>query len=587
MSLSFSIAIPIFLLFQTAIFLALITLSKKIRTKDVFKIPSKIPVIIIRILYALLITGSLLTTFMSFRYNILYNYLVMLTPIVLLFLIASGFSHKMMLAIAIMWHYIIIAPEVESDFISITEGTHMTRTMILYGRWLPELAHNPSYNPFPTMDFIRTTLSLLTGIPWYNQFIALIMLIVVFIAFNLVVFILSSKMVSDNSVGILAIIILALTPYLLVTSHSYQVPANLMWLLSVYSLIRLLNIANHKYALLAILLFISAILTHATAYIAMMFPVVFLVIRHLGNTINNKVLVNNHSHIGTLTLILIIIGLFRFIYEEVYAQYIGKIYFVAARDLIVRIFMGEGLEAKLTLYEYGGTPFYQAFLWSLTASLACALIIQSFFERNVNSILLSLFLTASIFIGFGYITATIIETTTQLYRGSYVAFSLLVPLAALTVKKVLDSRSKCLLSVLFLTFLFASFLALNDPQLSPIVARKVKGIPEEVNTTSVADLIKVNYIMNFAENMRVVNNIALYSKTTLVYWRRTAFQEQIKTIFSRVGDALYKTLYMNGYTVGGHPTLTINYILPEELSENTSTFNIIYCSGEETFFLRH
>ncbi|MCX8205326.1 MAG: hypothetical protein N3H31_06720 [Candidatus Nezhaarchaeota archaeon] len=587
MMLSFSIAIPIFLALQTVVFLVLMILPERVRAKSTFEIPPKVSMIIARAICALLMIGSSMTIFTNFKYSILYNFLVTLTPAMLIFLIASGFSSKLMPAIAIMWHYILAAPEIGGDFLSITEGVHMTRTMILHGRWLPELAHNPSYNPFPTVAFIRAALSLLTGIPWYNQFIALVILVAVLISFDLAIFVLSSKIASDRNAGILAVMIFALTPYLFVFSHAYQVPANLMWLLSVYMFIRSLSTAKRRYPFLVTLLFFSAILTHATAYIEMILPAVFLLVKYLGSAVNRAFPKTYYSHVVTMALLLIVIGLTRFIFESLYAYYLGKMFFGAVGDLVTKIFLGEELEARLTIYEYGGTPFYQAFLWSLTPSLACALIIQSFSKKSVNSILLSLFLTAFTFIGFGYVTAIAIRVSTQLYRGSYVAFSLLVPLAALAVKKIIDSRFKHLIIILSLVFLLASVFALNDPELSTDVAMKVRGIPEEVKDMrpSVADLIKVNYVMNFAEDIKVVSNIAFYSESTLVYERRTVYGEQIKTVFSKVGDALYKVLYINGYTVGDAPVFSISHVLPEELSDNASRFDIIYCSGKEVFFL--
>ncbi|MEM0253545.1 MAG: hypothetical protein QXK78_03185 [Candidatus Bathyarchaeia archaeon] len=574
-----------FFALQVIVFLILLLLSEKIKAESKFSIPHNVSAITIKVFYVLLIIGGLATTFMNFRDTLLYNSIISLTPLVLILLITSSFSSKLTLATAIMWHYMLMAPEIGGDFVSVTEGVHMTRTMVFYGRWLPELAHNPSYNPFPTMAFVRAALSLLTGLPWYNQGTALLTLVIIIVAFDLAVHIFSSKIFSDSRVGIIAIFIFALTPYLSVTSHAYQVPATLLWFLSVYMLIQRLSSFQRKYSILAMLLFASAILTHTTAYIEMILPIVLLSLKYFGRIINLKSPEMEYPHIKTMALLIIVIGLTRFVFESLYAYYVGKMFFNTVGDLVVRIFLGEEIEIKPTLYEYGGVPFYQAFLWSLTASLACALIIQGFLKKSVNPVLLSLFLTASIFMGLGYLTAVIVRGATQIHRGSYAAFMLLVPSAALTMKKIMDAKSKPLVITLSLIMLLSSCLALNDPELSPNIAMRVRGIPEEARVGSLEDLIKASYITNFAKDLRVINNITLYSEDTLVYERVTAYGEKIKVVYSKIRDALYKTLYINGYTFRDKPIFTINCILPEEFEERCLAFNVIYSSGREVFFM--
>jgi hypothetical protein len=91
----------------------------------------------------------------------------------------------------------LIATGVPSDLLAITEGSHMARTMILHNEWIPEMAHNPSYNPFPTMAFIRASLSFLTGLPWFNRSLAYILSLTIFLAFDLAVFTLASRLFSE------------------------------------------------------------------------------------------------------------------------------------------------------------------------------------------------------------------------------------------------------------------------------------------------------------------------------------------------------------------------------------------------------
>lgn len=581
MSLSFTKALPIFFILQVAILITLMKLSERIKAKSKVRIPSNVSAIMIKIFYVLFIIGGFATTCMNFRDTYLYNLLILLLPSVLILLVVSNFSSKFTFATVIMWHYMLIAPEIKGDLISVTEGVHMTRTMVVYGRWLPELAHNPAYNPFPTIAFVRAALSFMTGLPWYSQITAWIILIAILIGFDSAIYVFSSKISLDNRVGIIAVIIFTLTPYLSITSHAYQVPATLFWLLSTYMLIQQLRSFQHRYAILATLFFFSAILTHPTAYIAMILPAAFLLVKYLGGIANFKLPKREYLNMTTTAMPILIIGLTRFAFESMYAYYVGKMFIDTIEDLALRIFLGEEIEIKSTLYEYGGVPFYQAFLWCITASLACALIIHDLMKKSVNPILFSLFLTACMFMGIGYVAAVIVRGTTQIHRGSYVAFTLLVPLAAMAVKRIIDTKSKPLVLALLLMIIFSSCLAINDPEFSPSAAKKVRGIPAEVGHSSIEDLIKASYIINFAKDLKVIDDLYLYSKNTVIYERVMHYGERIKMVYNRVGDALYKELYISGYTINDQPIYSINYILPIDYEKKLLTLNLIYCNGKE------
>lgn len=575
-----------FLIVQTIAFFMLLVVSERVKTNKALRTSSEISSTMAHILYMVLIAGVVATLLFKFKYTILYNAIIILTPSLLIILMSLGFSFKPMLAVAMLWHFMLIATGVPSDLLAITEGSHMARTMILYSKWIPEMAHNPSYNPFPTMAFVGVALSFLTGLPWFNWGLAYILFLAVFLAFDLAVFTLTSRLFSDNRAGLLAVMITALTPYLLVTSHAYQVPANAMWLLCILAFTRSLGRPSESDAISRIVLFLTAILTHPSAYVAMMLPPIFLLTTYI---LDRRSLNGKSSYIKSASLSLLVIGLFRFVYEELYAKYVGGSFFDAVKSLVSRVFLGEEVEGKLSLYDYAGIPFYQAFLWSLTASLACALILYYILKRSINPLLLSLFSTALIFIAIGYAMATLMEVSTNIYRAQYVAFSLIVPLASLTVKRILDSRAKYLVMTLVLLFLVASCLALNDPEISIRVALKARGIPEAIENAmpTSSDLMRAENIMSLMKDVETISNLCFYSEHSLTYERVTAYGGRILTIYGKFQDALYKALYIHGYTIRDEPIIPINSITTSELSSVISKYSMVYNSEEGLAFWKH
>ena len=585
--LSFSRSIPLFLAIQTVMFFLFLRASERAKVKDgeTLRTSNKISSITVRVLCALLIIGVVATILFKFRYTLTYTVITMLAPAILVPLIATGSSSKLMLVAIILWHFMLIAPEMPSDLLAITEGVHMTRTIILHERWIPEMAHNPSYNPFPTMAFIRAAVSLLTGLPWFDWSLGYILIAAVTLAFDLTLFALTSRMLSDRGAGLLAVMIAALTPYLLVMGHAYQVPANVMWLLCTLMLIKPPEKSKKSDVIVRAILFSSAILTHPTAYIAMIFPLTFLSLTYIVD----KRLLSGYSYVRGALFSIVVIGLFRFVYEEAYARYVGKMPFNAVKDLAIRIFTGEEFEAKLSLYDYSGIPFYQAFLWSLTASLACALILHYALKRSVDITLFSLFITASIFIAMGYMMATLTRVSTQLYRGQYVAFSFLVPLAALTTKKILDSRSKGLIAIMALLFISSSLLVMNDPEMSPRVAQRARGVPEIVESMrpTLADLVKAESIIGLTKgDINTISRLIFYSEASIAYERITTYGERMPMVYGRLQDALYKALYAHGHTIRDRPIVSIDSVVPSELSDAVSKYSMVHNFGREYVFLK-
>jgi len=310
-SLTFSRAILLFFVIQTLLFLLLLrisdTLSRRVNMdrSESLKISTRTSSIIVGFLYVILIAGNILTVLGGFRYSLAYNIIIVVTPVILMLLLTMGSQHKLLFATTLLWHIMLLGLEMPPDLLSITEGVHMTRTMIVYGKWLPELAHNPSYNPFPTMAFIRVALSYVTSVPWYTWSLAYSLLVTTTIAFDLTIFTLVMKVTLNYRSAILGVIIGALTPYLVVTGHAYQVPANIMWLLSIAMFIKMLRERRKEDIIPIILLFLTSILTHSSTYVAMAYPPLLILVEYLSRGAQRIHRSNPYLKVVILTLLTI------------------------------------------------------------------------------------------------------------------------------------------------------------------------------------------------------------------------------------------------------------------------------------------
>jgi hypothetical protein len=589
-TLTFSRAILVFFVIQTLLSLLLLVASKRkghINTK--LNISKKALSTIMVLLYIILIISDILLLLGRIDY-ILQTIIATIISATIVPLLVMNSEHKLTFAIVLLWHLLLLGLAMSPDLLSITEGVHMVRTMIIYGRWIPELAHNPSYNPFPTMAFLRAALSYTTGIPWFSWFIAYTMLLITTLAFDLAVYSLALRATSSHNTAILAVIIGALTPYLVVTGHAYQVPATIMWLLSIAILIKTLREPKKADFIPIILLYVVAILTHATAYVVMIFPLMLIILKLIfeRKEMNLKI----HPVMKTVIIIFLTLGIFRIAYEELYAKYVYNLGYSSIESLVGKLLTlltlsseGEGIGLKFSLYDYSGIPFYQAFLWALTASLATAITIYNMLRKCINIVILTSFISGALFIGLGYLSASLVVST-QLYRGVYVAFSFLIPLAAETIRKVINSRKRTLALIVVFILIFSSFLATRDPEISPLYKLKSRGIPEKVldMAATQSDIVKADIIINSVNEIEVFNNLAFYSKYSLRFERLTTYGGSIPMFYSRLSDALYKALYIRGYTIKDAPIANINIVDLSKLSTFTANYSIVINFGDEIVF---
>ncbi len=596
--LTFSRALPIFTIIFVIIFFTLIRYSEKLKDYNQLSIPGSLRMLFhnltITVLYVSIVLGIIATMIIeTFKYSMFYMILLNIPPIVLLTSIFYKHTHKLLLPMIIMWHFMLIATAIPKSLIFVSEGSHMTRTLIQYGRWIPELAHNPSYNPFPTMAFISASISLLTGLPWYNFYTSLAILLSILISFDIAMYLIASVIASrlrwrnnmESDIGLLAIFLGALTPYLFVSGHAFQVPANALWILSVYFMIRNNTSTTKKIFLVtSVILGVASILTHVTSYLVITLLIVILLLMYFEKLLKINTQSRGHelsSYLAILS-IFIVAGFLKVVYDATQLRYVGNLAISAVENFINRIFALE-MNSKIsyTLYDYGGIPFYQTIIWVLTPSLAIALILYLITRKQYDYIIYAFFLTASISIISGYFYAVISKTSTQLYRGQYVAFSLLVPLASVAFKNLLSSKSKVLFTMLCFLILLVIILVPNDPELG-VGYFKARGIPLEVsrNQPSSYDIIKADLLIALIQRVDTINEFKIYSNDQILFYRLSTYGGQRLQTYSKFGEALYETMYIHGYTLKDSPIIPITYISYDEFSDFVSKNDIIYNTGD-------
>jgi hypothetical protein len=578
----------VFFVIQTLLFLLLLIASEKkshINTK--LNISKKALFTIMILLYIILIISNVLLLLGRINY-VFQTIIATVVLATIVSLLAMDSEPKLMFATVLLWHLLLLGLTMPPDLLSITEGVHMTRTMVIYGKWIPELAHNPSYNLFPTMAFLRAALSYITGIPWFSWFVAYTMLLITTLAFDLAVYSLTLRTISSHNTAILAVIIGALTPYLVVTGHAYQVPATIMWFLSIAILIKTLERPRKTDFIPIILLYVAAILTHATAYVVMAFPLMLVLLKLVfeRKEMNLKI----PPLVTTAIIIFLTLGIFRAAYEELYVKYVYSLGYSGVEGLITRLltlFIGEeSIGFKLSLYDYSGIPFYQAFLWALTASLATAIVVYNVLRNRIDIIMLTFFVVGALFVGLGYLSAILTAVSTQLYRGAYVAFSFFIPLAAEAIRRVINSRKRSLALIIVFILAFGSFLATRDPEISPLYRLESRGIPEEALTmvATQSDIVKANITANLVGEIKDFNDLMFFSKYFLRFERLTTYGGHIAMVYSRFGDALYKMLYIRGCTIRDAPMANINVVDPSNLSISVANYSIVINFEDEIVF---
>jgi len=506
--ITFSTALPLFAITLTLVYTVLLLMSKVEEAKRGVGRGPKIYMLASLFTLVLSVAGASLVLLTGFKETIPY-YILLAALTTLIVLTASKADSPTLRAMLIfnivMWHITMVFSQLPSTGISVGEGGDMVMSLLREGHWEFSAAHNPSYNPLPTVALNLALLNYLTSLPWYNVYLVFIYYFLLIAAYDIIVYALAKEVTSSRVAGLIAMLFVGLTPATNIVMHPYQWSGNLLILISVLMLIRVLRgfVKPHSYIIVMNLCFGSAVLIHATAAVGNLFPLAAMAVAYLTwrllklqdrDTLNIMTMRNFLILVFT-TLMSITIA--RVIYTY---GYLGYIWPMMSNFLIEMFFPYEkaGVEGFTPLYDRAGVNFVQAYSWALAIAMATAFIISSLVRRRVKVWHLALYATATLLILAGYVVGAHFKVvaSSAMYRGTYVAIPLIFPLAAMALTKTLRA-GKTIALVSLLLVVVSVPIASHDPNVSPIEYARIRGAGEvELSPTDILEAQEVNFLLS-------------------------------------------------------------------------------------------
>jgi hypothetical protein len=475
--------------------------------------------------FALSAAGLSLTLLADFRESVPYFVILSLALIMNALRIAVRGPSGLALASLILWHLVMYSGKAPAIDVAIGEGSEMVREMRSNDHWQFRWAHNPSYNPLPTVAFLQATLSRLTGANWYSYWLGQAVFLAILVAYDLAVYALAYAVTRDSRASLLSIPLVAVTPETPIHQHPYQWGGNALVLIATALFLRAAGGEGARVNLLAAaILFTGAILTHPTALSFPLLLASFLLMQQLVRAtrlLRGKMLAARHE-VRTLIklaaiIIIIIVAFVRSLLTPGYIEYIypavhnvlSGLAELAGKMLSPPSSPGEtGGTVHVPLYERAGVPWIQAYAWSYALAVATAYMLHALIRGRASLAELVLYATSAFFILAAYIGYGLIKLT-QFYwlnRTVYVFMPLVYPLAAKALVRILDglkrARPGCHLLVALLGLaLFAAVVpvAALDPNISPIQYAKVRQ--SEIVPLEPGDFVEARLVLEMGDGL--------------------------------------------------------------------------------------
>jgi len=518
MAISFTQALLMFTIIQIPLYLLMLMIIDKrggISVRESLKHRSSRTLIGVldKVSFMASSLGLILTLFTNFRETAPYFIILSLVLLINTLYIILGRSSGLVLGSFILWHLMMYLDKIPSIDIAVGEGSAMVREMRLNDHWDFRWAHNPSYNPIPTVAFIQATLSRITTMNWYSYSLGSIVFLAILIAYDLSIYTLTYTVTRDSRAALISIPLIAITPETAIHQHPYQWSGNALVLIATALLISAIKGIEARINFVAItLLFTGAIFTHATGLSYIFLLIVLLLAGALSNYIPRRgkprILFGMHRLVFVLTVLLIILVV-RSAYTYGYLGYVYpavKSVFQSLIDLIKEFFTpSEGITeaTHIPLYERAGIPLVQAYVWSYALSIATAYILYSLVKGKTDLLELVLYASCASFVGIEFIGYGLLKAQGFYWmnRTTYVFVPLVYPLVAKTLIKILESvftKAHLIFALLGLAlFVVAAPIASQDPNISPIQyarARQSETIPLDIS-----DIIEAEFILKVSE----------------------------------------------------------------------------------------
>jgi len=472
--------------------------------------------------------------------------------------------------------------------IAVGEGSAMVREMRLNDHWRFEWAHNPNYNPLPTVAFIQATISRVADMSWYSYGLGQVMMLVRLVVYDITIYTLTYTITRDRSSALISIPLVAITPETAIHQHPYQWSGNALVLIATIMTINIVKLKRpHINLVTIILLFTGAILTHATSlsYVFLLIPL--LLVKIFSVKLKKLKTTLDIMWLTYILAALLIVLMLRSVYTYGYSEYVLPVIMNVLHGLINFIkefFMSSedvGKVIHISLYERAGVPRIQAYVWSYAMSLATAYMLYSLIKGRISLIELVLYSTSVGYLSIAYVGYGLLKMVEfhWLNVTSYVFVPFIYPLAAKALTKVfrglpyVNVRLNLAIALLGITLLtIAAPIAARDPNISPIQYAKVREAP--MIDLTIADLAKANIFMGKVE-ARINTYFIIQSESSfikkIVYTSRGGIAEYV--LSSRLVEAINLYSFIHKISI---PRITAIKSL-----NSTSTYNLLVNFGEE------
>jgi len=589
-SLTFTQALLLFTLTQILLYFLILRITDRSSIKEHYRYSSFEALTIYSDKISLILSsvGLLLTLLTNFRETIPYFILLSLILFLNAINVALGKTSGLMLSSLILWHLMIYSDKSPAIDIAVGEGSAMVREMRLNDHWRFEWAHNPNYNPLPTVAFIQATISRVADMSWYSYGLGQVMMLVRLVVYDITIYTLTYTITRDRSSALISIPLVAITPETAIHQHPYQWSGNALVLIATIMTINIVKLKRpHINLVTIILLFTGAILTHATSlsYVFLLIPL--LLVKIFSVKLKKLKTTLDIMWLTYILAALLIVLMLRSVYTYGYSEYVLPVIMNVLHGLINFIkefFMSSedvGKVIHISLYERAGVPRIQAYVWSYAMSLATAYMLYSLIKGRISLIELVLYSTSVGYLSIAYVGYGLLKMVEfhWLNVTSYVFVPFIYPLAAKALTKVfrglpyVNVRLNLAIALLGITLLtIAAPIAARDPNISPIQYAKVREAP--MIDLTIADLAKANIFMGKVE-ARINTYFIIQSESSfikkIVHTGRGGIVEYV--LSSKLVEAI--NLYSSIHKISIPRITVINSL------NNTSTYNLLVNFGEE------
>ena len=517
--LSFTSALILFSVVQSAIMLGLLTTSRGNNVDDLWdgvgRMTTKTAPILAIVLFA--------TTWLveGFRETLpYYATLFALTALILVNVFEKSKSARAAALLSIVfWHLSIYLGAMPQVDIATGEGTQMDRALALNDHWRFEWAHNPSYNPLPTMAFIRATLARVLNVPWYSYGLVFFLSLAWWIAYDLIIYVLTYTITKSYAASLLAMMFVAITPLTPIHQHPYQWSSNMLWLACLLVIIKMLQDRwwSTRSIATVVLLSLGSYLAHATgiSLLILLFTAwIFAIIIEKANTVIKRFVYVEDSSLVALfrkivpqlflasamvftVRILLPVGTFEYIFPVLRGAVTTLI------DILREAFAPstptmEGA-GHMPLYVRAGVSPVQAYSWVLAVSATISWFVYRVLrKRKVSYIETALILSPLLIVGYAFLGYAVFREPEVYFmnRTSYVFMPLLYPFAALTIIRI-ARQGRIFAMLVILMVGLGAVIASHDPNISPLQFAALRG--REPVPLLKEDIIKAEFIVERIE----------------------------------------------------------------------------------------